>query len=80
MPLFIKNPEVDQLTDELMALRGNATKVEAVRDALKAEIDRIRQAKSLRNRLSPSLRRASELGPLPAGNHAQETDEFWGEA
>ena len=37
MPLYIRDPEVDQLTNELIGLT-RTTKVEAVRDALKDAI------------------------------------------
>ncbi len=41
MPLYVKDPQVDALADELTALRGS-TKTEAVRQALRNEIARAR--------------------------------------
>ncbi|GJD33500.1 type II toxin-antitoxin system VapB family antitoxin [Methylobacterium aerolatum] len=39
MPLYVKDPQVDALADELTALKGS-TKTEAVREALRNEIAR----------------------------------------
>ena len=39
MPLYVKDPQVDALADELTALKGS-TKTEAVREALRKEIAR----------------------------------------
>lgn len=78
MALYIKDPEVDRLADELIALT-RTSKVEAVKIALKHEIAQQKRSRSLRDRLAPSLRLARELGPFAPGDHKRETDEMWGD-
>ncbi|WP_112803984.1 type II toxin-antitoxin system VapB family antitoxin [Rhizobium sp. SYY.PMSO] len=78
MPLYIKDPEVDRLTEELISIT-KSSKVDAVKDALKHEIATRRAALPLRERLTKSLSMAREAGPFARGNHKQETDEMWGE-
>ncbi len=78
MPLYIKDPEVDQLTEELISIT-KSSKVDAVKGALKHEIATRRAALPLRERLAKSLSMAREAGPFAGGNHKQETDEMWGE-
>lgn len=46
MPLYVKDPQVDALADELMALKGS-TKTEAVRQALRNEIARTKSQADL---------------------------------
>lgn len=79
MPLYIKDPEVDQLTEELIGLT-KSTKVEAVKVALIHEIEKRRAALPMRQRLSKSLEMARSIGPFAPGNHKAETDEMWGDA
>ncbi|WP_342162230.1 type II toxin-antitoxin system VapB family antitoxin [Methylobacterium sp. SD21] len=43
MPLYVKDPQVDALADELTSLRGS-TKTEAVRQALLNEIARAKES------------------------------------
>jgi antitoxin VapB len=78
MPLYIKDPEVDRLTQELISIT-KSSKVDAVKDALKHEIARRRAALPLRDRLAKSLAMAREAGPFAPGDHKRETDEMWGE-
>lgn len=78
MPLYIKDPEIDRLTEELISIT-KTSKVDAVRDALKHEIAKRKAALPVRERLAKSLGMAREAGPFAPGNHKQETDDMWGE-
>lgn len=78
MPLYIKDPEVDRLTEELISIT-KSSKVDAVKDALKHEIAKRRAALPVRERLAKSLAMAREVGHFAPGDHKQETDEMWGE-
>ena len=78
MPLYIKDPEIDRLTEELISIT-KTSKVDAVRDALKHEIAKRTAALPVRERLAKSLAMAREAGPFAPGNHKQETDDMWGE-
>ncbi len=78
MPLYIKDPEVDRLTNELIDLT-KTSKVDAVRDALKDAIANRKAKLSVRDRLAKTLAMAEAAGPFHPGDHKQETDEMWGE-
>lgn len=78
MPLYIKDPEVDRLTEELISIT-KTSKVDAVKEALKHEIAKRRGALPLRERLAKSLAMAREAEPFAPGDHKRETDEMWGE-
>ncbi|KKX32914.1 type II toxin-antitoxin system VapB family antitoxin [Rhizobium sp. LC145] len=78
MPLYIKDPEVDKLTEELVGLT-KSTKVEAVKLALIHEIAQRRGSLPMRQRLAKSLEMARVVGPFAPGDHKVETDEMWGE-
>jgi antitoxin VapB len=78
MPLYIKDPEVDRLTNELIDLT-KTSKVDAVRDALKDAIANRKAKLSVRDRLAKTLAMAEEAGPFHPGDHKLETDEMWGE-
>ncbi len=78
MPLYIKDPEVDRLATELIGLT-NASKVDAVRDALKDAVARRKAKLPMRERLARTLAMAQAAGPFHPGNHKRETDEMWGE-
>lgn len=78
MPLYIKDPEVDRLTEELIGLT-KSSKVEAVKTALKHEIASRRGSLPMRERLAKSLAMARKAGPFAPGDHKRETDEMWGE-
>ncbi|KPF42294.1 type II toxin-antitoxin system VapB family antitoxin [Rhizobium sp. AAP43] len=79
MPLYIKDPEVDRLTNELIGLTGTS-KVDAVRDALKDAIATRRAKLPMHERLARTLAMAEAAGPFHPGDHKKETDEMWGEA
>lgn len=78
MPLYINDPEVDKLTDELISLT-KSSKVEAVKAALKHEIAHHKRRLPMRERLAKSLAMARSAGPFASGNHKMETDEMWDE-
>lgn len=78
MPLYIKDPEIDRLTEELISIT-KTSKVDAVRDALKHEIAKRKAALPVRERLAKSIAMAREAGPFAPGSHKQETDDMWGE-
>jgi len=78
MPLYIKDPEVDRLTQELVTLT-KSSKVDAVKIALKHEIANHKSRLPMRERLAASLSLARAAGPFAAGDHKRETDEMWGE-
>lgn len=78
MPLYIKDPEVDRLTAELIGLT-KTSKVDAVKAALKDAILRRKAKLPIRERLARTLAMAQAAGPFHPGDHKQETDEMWGE-
>jgi antitoxin VapB len=78
MPLYIKDPEVDRLTEELIGLT-KTSKVDAVKNALIREIANRKAKLPIRDRLAKSLTMAREAGPFAPGDHKRETDEMWGE-
>ncbi|MGI2036347.1 type II toxin-antitoxin system VapB family antitoxin [Rhizobium panacihumi] len=78
MPLYIKDPEVDRLTSELIAIT-KTSKVDAVKDALKSAIASKKAKLPIRERLAKTLAMADAAGPFHPGDHKQETDEMWGE-
>jgi antitoxin VapB len=80
MPLHIRDADVDALATELQALVGARTKTEAVRRALKHEIDRTRDNIPLRARLEAAVVKARAMGPGRADFDMKRfTDEMWGE-
>ncbi|KMO22845.1 type II toxin-antitoxin system VapB family antitoxin [Methylobacterium indicum] len=65
MALFIKDPEVDALAQELAALK-RTTKTEAVRQALRGEIERVKGERDLvRLSLDFASRLRERAGPNP---------------
>lgn len=79
MPLYIKDPEVDRLTNELISLT-KSSKVDAVKDALKSAIANKRANLPIREKLAKTFAMMNALGPLAPGDHKQETDDMWGES
>ncbi len=78
MPLYIKDPEVDMLTAELISLT-KTSKVDAVKAALRHEIASRKNKLPVRERLAKTLAMATEAGPMMHLDHKQLTDEMWGE-
>lgn len=80
MPLFIRDPEVDALASEIQKLTKAPTKTEAVRRALRHELERNRQAQPLRDRLAKAKALADAMGPGdPHFDMKKYTDEMWGD-
>ena len=78
MALYIRDPEVDRLAEEIQRLTGAATKTEAVRQALKNEVAQARRALPLRERLARAKAMSDALGPSdPAFDMKAFTDEMW---
>ena len=80
MPLYIRDDAVDDLAEQLMKATGAKTKTAAVRAALLAQLDALKNHKSLLERLQPVLDRADQLGPGdPDFDMKTFTDEMWDE-
>jgi antitoxin VapB len=79
MPLYIRDDRVDELASRLQRLTGTATKTEVVRRALEQEIGRVEAARSLEERIAPSMALADAMGQ---GGHDFDmkafSDEMWG--
>lgn len=81
MALFIRDPEVDDLAEEVRRLTKAKTKTEAVRRALQAQLEEARRALPLRERLARSKALADAMGPSDTGFDMKTyTDEMWGDA
>lgn len=78
MPLFIRNPEVSAMADELTRLTRADSKTEAVREALRHELERARRKVPLRDRLARIHERAAEIGlPNREFDFGAFTDDMW---
>lgn len=66
MPLYIKDPEVDTLTEELIRLT-KTSKVDAVKTALRREIASRKGSLPMRERLAKSSQWRGTLVPLRRG-------------
>ena len=80
MALYIRDREVDELAVELQELTKAPTKTEAVRNALKREIERNRAEIPLIERLERVREKAKRLG-FSTGDFNQKKffDEMWEE-
>ena len=78
MPLYIKDDATAALVEKLAKQRG-VTKQDAVRQAVQAELDRIKEAVPLRDRLEAFWRKHPL--PPPTGEKADKAffDELSGE-
>ncbi|WP_279483572.1 type II toxin-antitoxin system VapB family antitoxin [Aureimonas sp. SK2] len=79
MALYIKDPDVDALADELKRLTNAPTKAEAVRVALRRSVDLARQRLPMEDRLAKAFAIVDPDGPFGPGDHKTTTDELWGE-
>ncbi len=78
MPLYVRDDDVLALAVELQRLTNAPSKTEAVRQALRHEIERMRQALPLRNRLARSQALAEAIGPSdPDFDMKSYTDALW---
>ncbi len=80
MALFIRDPEVDALAEEVRKLTNAKSKTEAVRQSLLAQVQQARRAQPLRERLARAKAMADAMGPSdPAFDMKAHSDEMWGE-
>ncbi len=80
MPLFIRDPDVDAMAVELQRITKAPSKTEAVRTALRHEIERSRGKVPLRERLVKVKEMARRIGPSnPDFDMKKFTDEMWGD-
>lgn len=64
MPLYVRDDDVLALAVELQKLTNAPSKTEAVRLALRHEIERARKSMSIRERLARARAKAREIGRL----------------
>lgn len=80
MALFIRDPNVDALAEEVRRLTKAKTKTEAVRRALEAQLAEARRALPLRDRLARSKALADAMGGSdPDFDMKAFTDSLWGD-
>lgn len=80
MALFIRDPEVDALAEEVRRVTRARTKTEAVRSALQAQLARARRELPVRERLGRARALADAMGPSdPDFDMKAFTDELWDE-
>lgn len=79
MPLYVRDSDVDKLAEEVRQRLGVRTKTEAVRTALKHELQRVRVNAPLRERLADlRVRTRARLGPPVRGVDLKKLmDELW---
>lgn len=81
MALFIRDDEVDALAAELQKVTKSATKKDAVRLALRNELERVRRKRPLRSVIEDLQEKVAALGPTdPAFDMKRFTDEMWGDS
>jgi len=80
MPLYIRDDEVDALAVEVQAATGAPTKTEAVRMALRHELQRSQTRDPLRERLGAALAAARQIGPVDSEFDLKRfADAMWGD-
>ena len=81
MALFIRDDEVDALAAELQKVTKAATKKDAVRLALRNELERTRRKRALLSVVEELQEKIAALGPSdPEFDMKRFTDEMWGGA
>jgi antitoxin VapB len=81
MALFIRDPEVDALAEEVRRLTKVRTKTEAVRQALQAQLKAARRAVPFKDRLERAKGLADAMGPSDAAFDMKAyTDGMWNES
>jgi antitoxin VapB len=81
MALFIRDDEVDALASELQRVTKAATKKDAVRAALRNELERTRQNRPLLTVIDELQEKVAALGPSdPDFDMKRFMDEMWGDA
>ena len=80
MPLYIRDSEADELAEQVKRLTGAATKTEAVKAALRHEIERASLRPPLRERLRRAWEIVDSIGPAdPDFEQKPFFDEMWGD-
>lgn len=80
MPLFIRDDDVTAMAEKLAKLT-KVSKTDAVRAALRHELERTRSSVPLRERLAVIHEKAAKIGlPNPGFDMKAYTDEMWGDA
>ena len=78
MSLYIRDPKVNQLADELMHRLGAKTKTEAVRVALENELKRASAELTLEERVRKIQDRVAALGPADPDFYEKTfMDKMW---
>jgi antitoxin VapB len=81
MALFIRDDEVDALASELQKATKAATKKEAVRIALRNELERTKRRDRSDKRLLRAMALADAMGPSdPNFDTKRFMDEMWGDS
>jgi antitoxin VapB len=78
MPLYIRDDEVDALAREVQTATGARSKSEAVKQALRHELDRAKRGRPLSERLAAAQALVASIGP-PDPNFDLKAfrDEMW---
>lgn len=81
MALYIKDPSVDELAEKVRVELGMRTKTDAVRLALKHELQRSTRSKPLSERLAALQEQAavSLRAPISGVDMKQVMDDLWEE-
>ncbi|MFL9828523.1 type II toxin-antitoxin system VapB family antitoxin [Rhodoplanes sp. SY1] len=80
MALFIRDPAVDALAEEVRRLTRARSKTEAVRNALLAQLAQARRTLPVRDRLARAQALADAMGPSdPTFDMKAWTDAMWDE-
>jgi antitoxin VapB len=80
MPLYIRDDEVDALAREVKAATGARSKSEAVKQALRHELERAKSKKPLSERLKPAQELIASIGPSdPKFNLKAFRNKMWGD-
>ncbi|CDZ34569.1 Hypothetical protein NGAL_HAMBI1145_23990 [Neorhizobium galegae bv. officinalis] len=78
MPLFVRDEEIAEMTVELQGLLRVPTKTEALRQALRHELERVRATVPLKQRLAKARAMADALGPSNSDfDQKAFTDDLW---
>ncbi|CDZ57696.1 type II toxin-antitoxin system VapB family antitoxin [Neorhizobium galegae] len=78
MPLFVRDEEIADMTVELQGLLKVPTKTEALRQALRHELERVRATVPVKERLAKARAMADALGPPnPGFDQKAFADDLW---
>jgi antitoxin VapB len=78
MPLYIRDDEVDALAREVQTAIGARSKSEAVKQALRHELERAKQKRPLSERLAHAKALIASIDPSdPNFDMKAYTDEMW---